>query len=168
MVTEDPNGANFKLPELSLPSNLNRGRLENRRALQKLIDRQSKLHEFSSKAAGLNAYYEKALAMLQTPKVRQAFDLSQEPTWTESWVAGALDAVFLVMAERGLGTVALPPLGAAHGRLPPTRFTDLLRAALERSSRLPDRIEIVGGDIARPAPWAQEWNASALPLPRTM
>eukprot|EP00913_Durusdinium_trenchii_P010863 g10192.t1 len=79
LVTEDPNDANFKLPELSLPSNLDRGRLENRRALQKLIERQSRLQEFSAKATGLNAYYEKALAMLQSPKVRKAFDLSREP-----------------------------------------------------------------------------------------
>lgn len=79
LVTEDPNGRNFQLPELSLPANLDRDRLQNRRALQRLIDRQSRLQEYSAKAVGLNAYYEKALSMLQSPKVRKAFDLSREP-----------------------------------------------------------------------------------------
>jgi hypothetical protein len=79
LVTEDPNDSNFKLPELSLPENLSPERLGNRREIQKLIDRQSRLLEYSAQAQGLNAYYEKALSMLDSPRVRQAFDLSQEP-----------------------------------------------------------------------------------------
>jgi hypothetical protein len=35
--------------------------------------------DFSPAAKGLDAYYEKALSMLNSPRVRQAFDLSQEP-----------------------------------------------------------------------------------------
>ena len=79
LITEDPNDPNFKLPELSLPSNLSSKRLASRRDLQRLINRQSKLLDFSAKAQGLDAYYEKALSMLTSPRVRQAFDLSQEP-----------------------------------------------------------------------------------------
>lgn len=79
LVTEDPNSPNFKLPELSLPANLDPKRLGNRREIQKLIDKQSRLQEFSLKARGLNAYYEKTLSMLQTDKVKKAFDLSAEP-----------------------------------------------------------------------------------------
>jgi len=79
LITEDPNDKNFQLPELSLPANLNPKRLGNRREIQKLIERQTRLQEFSAKARGLNAYYEKALSMLQSPKVRQAFDISKEP-----------------------------------------------------------------------------------------
>jgi hypothetical protein len=79
LITEDPNGPNFQLPELSLPGNLDSKRLSNRRDIQKLIDRQTKLQEFSLKAQGLNAYYEKALSMLQSPRVRKAFDLTEEP-----------------------------------------------------------------------------------------
>ena len=79
LVTEDPNGENFRLPELSLPGNLSLGRLENRRELQRLVDRQSRLLEDSAAARGLDAYYDKALAMLNSPRVSQAFDLSAEP-----------------------------------------------------------------------------------------
>ena len=79
LVTEDPNAADFRLPELSLPGNLSLDRLENRRELQKLVDRQSRLLEISPAARGLDAYYDKVLAMLNSPRVSQAFDLSAEP-----------------------------------------------------------------------------------------
>ena len=79
LVTEDPNGKNFRLPELSLPGNLSLGRLEDRRELQRLVDRQSRLLEDSAAAQGLDAYYDKALSMLNSPRVSQAFNLSAEP-----------------------------------------------------------------------------------------
>lgn len=78
LITEDPNDANFKLPELSLPSNITIDRLNNRREIQKLVDRQSKLLEFSAEARGRDAYYEKTLSMLTSPRVKKAFDISQE------------------------------------------------------------------------------------------
>ncbi|HUY88528.1 MAG TPA: DUF1501 domain-containing protein [Pirellulales bacterium] len=79
LVTEDPNARDFRLPELSLPDNLSLDRLENRRELQKLVDRQSRLLEISPAARGLDAYYDKVLSMLNSPRVSQAFDLSAEP-----------------------------------------------------------------------------------------
>src|SRR5256885_4102168 len=79
LFTQDPNNANFQLPELSLPANLTYERLEQRRELQKLIDEQSRLLDISATARGLDAYYEKALAMLHSERLRKAFDLSAEP-----------------------------------------------------------------------------------------
>ncbi len=79
LITEDPNGESFRLPELSLPQNLPLERLENRRELQKLVDRQSRLLETSAAARGLDAYYDKVLSMLNSPRVSRAFDLSAEP-----------------------------------------------------------------------------------------
>lgn len=79
LILQDPNDENFALPELSLPANLSVERLEQRRELQRLIDDQSRLIDDSASARGLDAYYEKALAMLNSPKLRQAFDLSREP-----------------------------------------------------------------------------------------
>lgn len=79
LVTEDPNDKDFSLPELSLPENLDPDRLSNRRAMQKLVDGQSRLLDYSATARGINAYYDKALSMLQSPRVRDAFDLSREP-----------------------------------------------------------------------------------------
>jgi len=54
-------------------------RLQSRRQIQQLIDRQSKLLDYSAEARGLDSYYERALAMLNAPRVRQAFDLAAEP-----------------------------------------------------------------------------------------
>src|SRR2546423_10796753 len=79
LFTQDPNSPEFKLPELTLPANLSFERLEQRRELQKLIDAQSRLLEISATARGLDSYYDKALAMLHSERLRQAFDLSAEP-----------------------------------------------------------------------------------------
>ena len=84
LVTEDPNSPNFKLPQLSLPENLSPDRLANRRAMQKLINQQTRLLDYSAEAQGLDAYYERALSMLNSTKVREAFDLSQEPEKTRA------------------------------------------------------------------------------------
>lgn len=77
-IAEDADGTKFQLPELSLPADLNPDRLNNRREMQKLLDRQSRFLDFSAEARGLDAYYERALAMFNSPQVGQAFDLSQE------------------------------------------------------------------------------------------
>jgi len=78
LITEDPNDAGFKLPELSLPENLSVERLGKRREIQKLINRQTSAAERGA-AGGLDAYYEKTLSMLASPAVRKAFDISAEP-----------------------------------------------------------------------------------------
>lgn len=79
LVTADPNASDFGLPELSLPANLSLDRLENRRELQRLIDRQSRLMDVSARARGLDAYYDTALSMLNSKQVGEAFNLSAEP-----------------------------------------------------------------------------------------
>jgi uncharacterized protein (DUF1501 family) len=53
-------------------------RLENRREILKLIDEQSDLLEQSLVAQGLDENYQKAVAMLTSPRFKQAFDLTKE------------------------------------------------------------------------------------------
>src|SRR5581483_6312074 len=77
--TEDPNSPTFRLPELGLPANLSLDRLENRRAVMRLVDKQSELLENSATAQGIDKFYDKALGMLTMPKVKKAFDLGSEP-----------------------------------------------------------------------------------------
>lgn len=79
LVTRDPNKADFKLPELTLPMGLSYERLAHRREIQKLIDQQSKLISYSAQAKELDAYYEKAMGMLDSPRLREAFNLSGVP-----------------------------------------------------------------------------------------
>lgn len=78
LFLEDPNDANFRLPELSLPKGLSIDRLHRRRDMQKLIDQQAKLLEFSGEAKGFDEYYDRAISMLTSDRVRSAFDLSAE------------------------------------------------------------------------------------------
>ena len=78
-IPNDPNASDFKLPQLSLPASVSPERLADRRSLQQLVNRQAKSLDESAAAQGLNAYYTKALSMLNSTKVRSAFDISSEP-----------------------------------------------------------------------------------------
>ena len=75
---EDPNSEQFKLPQLSVPADLDSDRLTRRRDLQKFIDNQSRLLDDNEIIRGFDQYYDKALNMLTSSKVRKAFDLGQE------------------------------------------------------------------------------------------
>jgi len=77
---QDPAAKDFALPELSLPAGMSIGRLEERRELQKLIDQQSRILDHSASARGMDEYYTRALAMLNSTKLRDAFNLSAEKT----------------------------------------------------------------------------------------
>src|SRR4029077_19321791 len=77
-IARDPSRPEFRLPELSLPSSLPLDRLEDRRGLQRLIDRQTDMPSWSETARGIDAFYARAMTMLSSPKVKRAFDLSEE------------------------------------------------------------------------------------------
>jgi hypothetical protein len=77
--TEDPAGQPFRLPQLALPAGLELARMERRRELQRIIDREAGLLEQSGTAGGFDAAYDKAIRMLTSPRVRAAFDLEAEP-----------------------------------------------------------------------------------------
>jgi hypothetical protein len=79
-IRQDPNSADFRLPELGLPANLSPERLDNRREMLRLIDRQTEMLEFSARARGIDEQYGRALSMLSSPAVKKAFDLSAEPS----------------------------------------------------------------------------------------
>lgn len=82
LITADPNDPAFKLPELSLPSNLSADRLQSRREMQRIVSQQTRLLEYSATARGIDEYYDRALAMLSSSRVRNAFDLSGESAKT--------------------------------------------------------------------------------------
>ncbi|MBX3442757.1 MAG: DUF1501 domain-containing protein [Planctomyces sp.] len=79
LVTADPNRRDFSLPELSLPRGISFDRLQQRREMQQLINSQQQALDSTAEAQGMNAYYEKALGMLNSSAVRDAFDISREP-----------------------------------------------------------------------------------------
>jgi hypothetical protein len=77
-VGADPNRKDFRLPELSLPDTLPLDRLDDRRGLLAMVDRQADLLAWNETAQGIDAFYGRALTMLSSPKVKKAFDLTQE------------------------------------------------------------------------------------------
>lgn len=78
-IGQDPNSPDFRLPELSLPDTMPLDRLNDRRGLVRLIDKQARLLETSAAAGGIDRFQDRAVAMLTSPRLKQAFDLSQEP-----------------------------------------------------------------------------------------
>lgn len=78
-IGQDPSKPDFALPELTLPAGLSYERLQHRREIQQRIDAQSRLLDYSATARGMDEHYLRALAMLNSPRLRKAFDLSQEP-----------------------------------------------------------------------------------------
>jgi len=74
-------------------------------------------------------------------------DLSQDKSWREEWIAGALDAVLREADAWKVRYLALPPLGRVHGALPRERLVVLLRAALRaRPPRHLERLFLVVPD----------------------
>jgi len=100
LITRDPNAADFALPELSLPNGVTFERLAARRELQKLIDDQTRLIDHSAAARGLDAYYEKALAMLHSTKLREAFNIAAEPDKLRDRYGRSTYGQGLVLARR--------------------------------------------------------------------
>ncbi|MFO1021813.1 MAG: DUF1501 domain-containing protein [Planctomycetales bacterium] len=78
LLSEDEETKNFQLPALRLPSELSLSRLNSRREIQKLIDRQTRSLDSSTAARGMDKYYDKALSMFSSPNLHTAFDLSRE------------------------------------------------------------------------------------------
>lgn len=78
LFTQDPNMEGFRLPELSLPEGVPLERLAARGELLRLVDQQARLLDYSAQARGMDAYHAKAVAMLQSDRVRSAFDLAAE------------------------------------------------------------------------------------------
>jgi hypothetical protein len=78
-VLKDPSAANFSAGELSLPASMPASRLEDRKSLLGLVDKQAKALEQAAEANGLGVYHERALRLLTSRVVKQAFDLGREP-----------------------------------------------------------------------------------------
>jgi hypothetical protein len=56
--------------------------------------------------------------------------LARRPSWSEEWIAEALDGVVRHVITHGIRSIGLPPLGSVHGRLPVSRFMHILERTL--------------------------------------
>lgn len=79
VVLADPNSDSFGIPELSLPAEVSVDRLQARREMQTLLDDQLRRIE-SSTIGTLDGMYDRAYELLFGASVREAFNLTREPT----------------------------------------------------------------------------------------
>jgi hypothetical protein len=77
-LTRDPNSPDFRVDELELPAGLPLARLEDRRSLLALVDRQTARAERRSSEAALTLHQQRAVQLLRSEQVRTAFDLGRE------------------------------------------------------------------------------------------
>jgi hypothetical protein len=79
-VNEDPNGAAFKVRDLSLAGEPARQRMERRYAMLTELERYQKhLEEGAQAVRARDVFYDKAHALITSPAAKRAFDLDQEP-----------------------------------------------------------------------------------------
>ncbi len=79
-LNADPSQENFKVPDLLPPIEIDSSRLERRRRIRDLVDQATANFEASENADLLGSNFESAFRLMTSPKAREAFDLSQEPT----------------------------------------------------------------------------------------
>jgi hypothetical protein len=78
VLNRDPNAADFKIPDLTLPEGLTKGVLEERRALLKEVEGAARPLLIPA-ARELELFQAKAFSMVTSTEVREAFDLTREP-----------------------------------------------------------------------------------------
>jgi hypothetical protein len=99
-VQADPTAANFAVRELELPAGMSVARLEDRRELKRSIEEQLRVWRQSTGPEPIEAYYEKALRLLESPAVRQAFDLAAEDARTRERYGRNVLGQSLLLARR--------------------------------------------------------------------
>jgi hypothetical protein len=79
VVLHDPNAADFRVPALSLPTDISLERLAGRRGLLDAVNRRTEAWLHSGAAAGMDPHFEKALRLVRAPLAGRAFNLAAEP-----------------------------------------------------------------------------------------
>lgn len=79
-IHDDPSAANFRVRDLSVPSDAERSRLERRYAMLQDMDNYQREVEAASAAPvqARDAFYERAHSLITSPQAKRAFDLDQE------------------------------------------------------------------------------------------
>ena len=83
MVLADRGEAGIQVSDLALPQSFPVGSLENRRTFLDIVDRTYREKVEAAEFSKMDGFREKALQMILSPKVREAFDLSGESDKTK-------------------------------------------------------------------------------------
>lgn len=81
VVGEDPNGANFRVRDVNIPSDLTADRFGRRSDVRQQLDTLKRIHEAAAAdpAVGLDEYYRQGFELVHSKSAQSAFDISQEP-----------------------------------------------------------------------------------------
>ena len=77
-IHEDPSAATFRVRDLSVASESERGRLERRYAMLREVDRYQTQIEATVPVQARDAFYERAHALITSPAAKRAFDINLE------------------------------------------------------------------------------------------
>lgn len=75
----EPNDKNFRVRDLSLPAGVDDARFAGRRSLRAAVDAHFAKLEKSDALDAMDAFYQRAYALISSPQARAAFDIAQEP-----------------------------------------------------------------------------------------
>ena len=115
-VRRDPNEANFKVEELTLPPGLTAEGLADRRSLLGEFDRQRSVVEGLAQAGAFGDNQGKAFELLSAGKVKQAFDLEREDPRTRDRYGRHMFGQSLLLARR-LIEAGVPIIQANMGHM---------------------------------------------------
>ena len=115
-VRKDPNDANFKVEELTLPPGLTAEGLADRRSLLSEFDRQRSVVEGLAQAGAFGDNQGKAFELLSAGKVKQAFDLDREDPRTRDRYGRHMFGQSLLLARR-LVEAGVPIIQANMGHM---------------------------------------------------
>ena len=81
IVSDDPNGSNFRVRDVVLPEGLTQQQFASRRELRKLVDRMVRLNDEAAAdpVKTLDQFYQQSYQLVLSPKAQQAFDIHKEP-----------------------------------------------------------------------------------------
>jgi hypothetical protein len=98
-VLKDPNAPDFKVPDLSLPTDVEADRLSRREALQGTIDSQF-VQRTTRGVAGMEGFRERAFSLLRSSATQRAFQISLEPTSTRDAYGRNIYGQSVLLARR--------------------------------------------------------------------
>lgn len=75
----EPNAKNFKVRDLNAPAGVDEKRMARRRSLRATVDAHFSELEKGDSLDAMDAFYQRAYALISSPAARAAFDISQEP-----------------------------------------------------------------------------------------
>ncbi|MBM3728133.1 MAG: DUF1501 domain-containing protein [Acidobacteria bacterium] len=77
--TGNPNAEKFQVRDLELPLGVDWARMDRRRSLLHLADEKFRRYDSTGIIDNMNAYYQTAFGLMQSPRAKKAFDIAQEP-----------------------------------------------------------------------------------------